>query len=378
VVELADIFREAGPAYRQAFEGRIPPSHLHAMEDIVRCRTPAMGGSVYQCDDCGTLDYSYHSCRNRHCPKCQDDRAQTWLDGVQTRLLPCDHYLVTFTLPAQLRPLARSHQRVVYDILLREAAATLQTIADDPAWVGGRLAILAALQTWTRPLDYHPHAHLLVSAGGLSPDATAWIKPAYPRFLAPGYVLSPIFRAKVRDALRHAELLGEVDPQVWSIDWCVQVQRVGNGQQAALYLSRYVYSVAITNHRIERFDDGQVTFRYRQAGTGKTLRRTLPVHQFMALFLQHVLPRGFTKIRYSGLLSPSCRLDLERARTLLDSAAPPSRRSTPAVPAASDSAIRLDDSTLPADPLKTARLCPVCGKGHLILKETFPRSRAPP
>jgi hypothetical protein len=378
MVELADIFRDAGPAYRQAFEDRMPPSHLRAMEDIVRCRTLAMGGSVYQCDDCGTLDYSYHSCRNRHCPKCQDDRAQTWLEGLQTRLLPCDHYLVTFTLPAQLRPLARSHQRVVYDMLLREAAATLQTIADDPTWVGGRLAMLAVLHTWTRALEYHPHVHLLVSAGGLSPDATAWVKPAYPRFLAPGYVLSPIFRAKVRDALQHAELLGEIDPQVWTTNWCVQVQRVGNGQQAALYLSRYIYSVALTNHRIERFEIGRVTFRYRHARTGKTLRRTLPVQQFIALFLQHVLPRGFTKIRYYGLLSPSARTDLERARTLLDSAAQSSPRSTSALPPETDSATRLDDSTAPAAPVKPARLCPVCGKGHLILKETFPRSRAPP
>jgi hypothetical protein len=158
VVELAEIFRQAGPAYRQAFEGRMPPSHLRAMEDIILCRTPALGGSLYDCDDCGALDFAYHSCRNRHCPKCQEDRAQAWLERLRSRLLPCDHYLLTFTLPDSLRAVARSHQRLVYAILLREASAAVCTLAEDPTWVGGRPGILAALHTWSRTLAWNPHS----------------------------------------------------------------------------------------------------------------------------------------------------------------------------------------------------------------------------
>jgi hypothetical protein len=372
VVELAEIFRRAGAAYRQAFEDRMPPSHLRAMADITHCRTPALGGSLYACDDCGSLDYAYHSCRNRHCPKCQSDRAQDWLERLRTRLLPCDHYLLTFTLPAELRPLARSHQRVVYAALLREAAAAAQTLADDPRWVGGRLAILAALHTWNRSAAFHPHAHLLVSAGGLSPDGSAWVKPAHPKFLFPGYVLSQIFRAKFRDALATAGLLHHLDPTVWERPWTVHIQQIGNGQHAALYLSRYVYRVALTNDRIERFEQGRVTFRYTDARSGAIRRMTLPVLDFIARFLQHVLPRGFAKIRYYGLLSPASRPALERARHLLESVEPPVSR-----PEAARAELAPAEGTADAPTTSAPRLCPVCKGGHLRLIGTLHKPRAP-
>ena len=373
MIELADIFRRAGAAFRETFQGRMLPSHLRAMRDIVLCRTSALGGSVYACDTCDAFDYSYHSCRNRHCPKCQEDRAQSWLEKLRSRLLPCNHFLLTFTLPAELRILARSHQRLVYGILLREAAAAVQTLAADPQWVGGRVAILAVLHTWSRTLAYHPHVHLLVTAGGLSPDGTAWVKPANPRFLFPGYALSKIFRAKVRDALIRARLIQETDPHLWNKNtpWIAHTQRIGNGQRAALYLSRYVYRVALTNHRIERFEHGQVTFRYTHARTHQTRRMTLPVQDFIARFLQHVLPRSFTKIRYYGLLSPASRKDLDRARHLLEPAA--SQIPPPPAEATGQDCSSLSQSTPP--PL---RLCPVCKRGHLHLETTIPRPRAPP
>ena len=373
MVELADIFRRAGPAFREAFQGRMLPSHLRALKDIVLCRTPALGGSVYACDTCDAVDYSYHSCRNRHCPKCQDDRAQSWLERLRSRLLPCDHYLLTFTLPAELRILARSHQRLLYGILLREAAAAVQILAADPQWVGGRVAILAVLHTWSRTLTYHPHVHLLVTAGGLSPDGSAWVKPANPRFLFPGYVISQIFRAKVRDALTRARLLQDTDPHLWNKNtpWVVHIQQIGNGQRAALYLSRYVYRVALSNHRIERFEHDQVTFRYTHARTHQTRRMTLPVHHFIARFLQHVLPRGFTKIRYYGLLSSASRKDLDRARQLLGFAA--SQIPPPPAGATGQECSSPSQST-PTQP----RLCPVCKRGHLLLETTIPRPRAPP
>lgn len=371
MVELAEIFRRAGPAYRQAFENRLPPSHLRAMQDITACRTPALGGSVYLCNDCGGLDYAYHSCRNRHCPKCQADRAQAWLEKVRARLLPCDHYMVTFTLPEALRGLARSHQSQIYGFLLREAAATVQLLAEDPRWIGGRPAILAALHTWSRTMALHPHAHLLVSAGGLSADG-AWVRPAHPRFLVPGYMLAQVFRAKMRDALTRAGLSEGIDPKVWTSRWAVHVQQIGSGHHATLYLSRYIYRVALTNDRIEALENGEVTFRYTHARSGQTQRMTLPVQQFIARFLQHVLPTGLTKVRYYGLLSPSAGEEVARARRLLESDNPRSRH---------DQTIRERTVALQAtasEPPQQRRRCPHCQRGYLLLYESVPRPRAPP
>jgi len=377
MVELADIFRAAGPAYVQAHAGQLLPSHRRAMHDIVRCRTPALGGSLYRCDDCGALEYRYHSCRNRHCPKCQDDRANRWLEQLRHRLLPCDHYLLTFTLPQQLRPLTRSHQRLVYAALLREAAASVLQLSKDRTWVGGTPGILAVLHTWSRTLEYHPHAHLLVTAGGLSEDGSAWLKPAHPRFLLPGYMLSHIFRAKMRHALARSGLDGEVDPSVWERRWTVHVQQIGTGEHAALYLSRYIYRVALTNHRLESFAHSRVTFRYTHARTHETRRVTLPVNVFIARFLQHVLPRGFTKIRSSGLLSPASRPALERARDLLRLRLQLHSIQSPA---------KCDDAT-PGEHITgtsaTAAIpsglrCPSCRRGHLQFVARYCRSRAPP
>ena len=179
MLELADIFRDAGPRYLEVHAERMLPSHRRAMHDIIACRTPALGGSLSRCDDCAALDYAYHACRHRHGPTCQEERAQDWLERVRARLLPCDHSLRTFTLPQQLRAIARAHQTVVYAALLREAATAVQTLADDRTWVGGTLGILAVLHTWSRTMEYHPHAHLLVTAGGLTPDGAAWVKPAH-------------------------------------------------------------------------------------------------------------------------------------------------------------------------------------------------------
>jgi hypothetical protein len=396
MLELADIVRRAGPRYHEAHAGHLLPSHRRAMDDIVDCRTSALGGSLYRCDDCGALDYAYHSCRNRHCPKCQETRAQAWLTRLRARVLPCDHYLLTFTLPHQLRAVARTHQKLVYAALLREAAATVQTLADDRTWVGGTLGILAVLHTWSRTLEYHPHAHLLVTAGGLTPDGRAWITPAHPRFLLPGYALSPIFRAKMRAALTHAGVDRDMDPTVWTRAWTVHVQQIGTGEHAMRYLSRYVYRVALDNHRLERFAQDRVTFRYTHARTHETRRVTLPAHTFIARFLQHVLPRGFTKIRYYGLLSPSRRADLERARGVLElHAAPRAHPSGAASEPTSRGATRHDSGTTNANAsgvrldttgvtvampvtLPAARTCAVCGRGHVRVAERWSRSRAPP
>jgi hypothetical protein len=379
VVELADIIRQAGEAYRRAFGARMLPSHTRALGDILACRTPALGGSLFACDeDCGHFEFSYHSCRNRHCPKCSQPDTRRWLARLRKRLLPCPYFLATFTLPAELRPLARSHQRLLYDLLLREAAAALQHLADDPRWVGGTLGILAVLHTWTRDLAYHPHVHLLVTAGGLAPDGEAWRKPAHRRFLLPGYALSQIFRAKMRDALHRAGLLSQLDPGIFRKPWAVHLQHAGDGHHAAEYLSRYVHRVALTNDRIEAFDGERVTFRYIHSRTREIRRLTLPVHAFLTRFLQHILPKGFPKIRSYGLLSPTATRRRERARHLLTLHPAPSRRlPQQRQPPAED---------LPPQP----RHCPSCRQGRLVrilsshrplpqtaLQRSFP-SRGPP
>ena len=381
MVELADIVREAGPAYVHTHAGRLLPSQRRALADIEDCRTAALGGSLYRCDDCGALDYRYHSCRNRHCPKCQADRAQRWVERVRTRLLPCEQYLLTFTLPHQLRAVAQRHQRIVYAALLREAAAAVQTVADDRTWIGGTVGILAVLHTWSRTLEYHPHVHLLVSAGGLSADGAAWIAPAHCRFLLPGYVLSPIFRAKMRDALLRAGVAEDVDARVWRRRWTVHVQQIGSGEHAALYLSRYVYRVALTNQRLAHFRDGHVTFRYTHARSHEMRSATLPADAFLTRFLQHVLPRGFTKIRWYGLLSPGRRQDLERARHLLAlhaATASSPQPTTHSTNETGDTAARPSGNTALSPGGTVTLRCPVCGHGHRRLVQRYRPSRAPP
>ena len=373
MLALADIMRAAGPHYQEVHADRVLPSHHRAMRDIVACRTAARGGSLDQCDACAALDCSSHSCRNRHCPTCQEERAQDWLARTRARLLPCNHYLLTFTLPQALRAVARSHQQVVYAALLREAAAALQTLADDRTWVGGTLGILAVLHTWSRTLEDHPHAHLLVTAGGFSSDGTAWITPAYPRFLVPGYMLSEIFRAKIHDLLAKAGLDRDLDPTVWTRRWTVHIQQSGPGDHATRYLARDVYRVALSNHALERFEHGRVTFRSRHARPHETRRLTLPAEVLLGRFLQHVLPRGFTKIRSYGLLSPSRRRDLDAARRLLQ------RQAGDCAPTAGITATTtLGERTARPDDRAAVPRCPVCACGHLRLVERVPRSRAPP
>ncbi len=387
MLELADIVRDAGPAYVAAHAGSLRAAQRRALDDIVACRTPALGGTIVRCDQCGAVQYHYHSCRNRHCPKCQEDRAQDWLSRTQQRLLPCDHYLLTFTLPSELRAVARAHPRVVYAALLREAAAAVQSLAADPQWVGGTVGILAVLHTWSRTLEYHPHAHLLVTAGGLAAGGATWVKPAHARFLMPGYALSPIFRARMRAALRRAGLLDEIEPRIWHRRWTVHVQQIGTGQHAALYLSRYIYRVALTNQRLERLTNGQVTFRYTHARTGASRRLTLTADQFLGRFLQHVLPRGFSKVRSYGLLSPSRKPDLERARQVLlvHAAAITTHGAAGSAPPPSAA-----DSSAPAGlhrrlltvwlVLALAARCAICRRGQQVLLHHLPRthSRGPP
>lgn len=369
MLEVADIIRAAGPAYREAYGPRLLPSHRRALDDLATCRTAARGGHLRRCDHCDEIQYRYHSCRNRHCPKCHGEQTRRWLALHRARLLPCRYFLVTFTLPPALRAVARSHQRTVYDALLRTAAETLLALAADPRHLGARPAILAVLHTWTQDLRYHPHVHVLITGGGLARDGTRWVPTAHRDFLFPGYVLSPLFRGKMRAALSRAGLLDQIVPTTWTRDWIVHVQPAGAGHHVLEYLGRYVFRIAITNSRLEQFDQGRVTFRYRDRRDGHTKRRTLAAPQFLARFLQHVLPRGFAKVRHYGLASPRCRPQLEVARTLLPAASPPVVSSrVPSAPTVDTERLLLAD----------ADRCPSCHVGRLHVVGLLPRLRPPP
>lgn len=357
MVELADIFLRHGPEYLDRFENRMVPSHIKAMQDIVDCRTPSMGGRVYQCQnpECQKHAYSYHSCGNRNCPKCGQDRTEKWLEKQQKLLLPTHYFLVTFTLPAELRPIARSNQKLIYNLLFKSSAAALQKLAKDTRFVGGDIGMMGGLHTWRRDMHYHPHVHFIVPGGGLSADHRQWM-PSNPKFFVRVEPLSIIFREKFRDAFKKTPLYQNVSNSVWTKDWVVNSKPVGDGHRALKYLAPYVYRVAITNNRIEKLENGSVIFRYKDSETNQWETETVPAMEFTRRFLQHVLPKGFVKIRYYGLFSPAKRNLLAVVKYLLGKMTEP------------------DEST----PNHTEHLCPHCGD-HLILIKTLPRPpRAPP
>lgn len=318
MVEMAQILRRYGPDYFERFGSKILPSHRRAIQDIVCCRTEQMGGHLYCCEnpDCQKMVYAYHSCGNRSCPKCGQDKTQNWLEKQYNLLLPTHYFLVTFTLPCELRALARSHQKVVYNLLFKSSAAALQKLAQDPRFVGAQIGMMAGLHTWRRDMGYHPHVHFIVPGGGLSSDRSCWL-PAGRDFLVPVEALSPIFRAKFRDALKKTALYEAVQADVWQKEWVVHCEPVGSGKSALKYLAPYVYRVAITNNRIEKLENGQVSFRFKNSNTDHWQTATVPVFEFIRRFLQHVLPKGFVKIRYYGFLSPNKRNLLAVAKYLL-------------------------------------------------------------
>jgi hypothetical protein len=281
--------------------------------------------------------------------------------------LPCSYFLVTFTLPAELRPLAFANQKKVYGLMLRSAAAALQKLARDPRYVGGRLGALAVLHTWTRAMRYHPHVHLLVTGGGLSLDGTQWLA-GNPAFLMPEGALAMIFRAKLCAALKKAGLLGQVPRQVWQKEWVVNCKAAGQGRQVLQYLARYIFRVAISNSRLERIENGEVTFRYRDNRSQQLRRETITGVEFIRRFLQHTLPRGCAKVRYYGIWSPTCRKQLEQARTLLRTPT-----TTKAVASAPDS-----PPTAPTAPVPAPARCPLCHIGQLFEVRVLPPQRKVP
>ena len=305
-LEVADVFRRFGPSYREAFGDRMLPSHRRAMADIVACRTAAMGGHLYQCDGCGTVFHVYHACRNRACPACHTRQIERWLEARTGELLPCPYYHVTMTVPAQLRDLFRANQRDAYGLFMKAAGDAVITLCRDQRYLGATPAILAVLHTWTATMDYHPHVHLLVSGGAIADDGTTWCEAKHP-FLVPVRALSKHLRATFQARLKkqRPDLEAQVPPQVWKTDWVVFCKHWGQGETALLeYLARYVHRIAITNNRITAIGKDTVSFRYKHRKTAQWRTCTLGAHEFIRRFLQHVLRKGFHKVRYYGLWHP--------------------------------------------------------------------------
>jgi hypothetical protein len=383
-VEVADIFRTHGPAWRRAQAGHLSLGQLKAMSAIERCRTAALGGHVARCEKCDHIDIAYNSCRNRHCPKCQGAAAQAWLADREAELLPVPYYHVVFTLPGPIADIAYQNKAAIYAILFKAAAETLLTIAADPKHLGARIGFTAVLHTWGSALTHHPHVHCIVPGGGLSLDGQRWVS-CRPGFFLPVRVLSRLFRRLVLEQLTAAQQAGRIhfftdhaplaDGDAFAawlaplrkVEWVVYAKRPFAGPEAVLaYLSRYTHRVAIANSRLIACDGNGVTFRwkdYRAKGRERHKVMTLASDEFIRRFLIHVLPSGFHRIRHYGLFANGGRTDnLARVRDLLGVSAPQDEPR--------DADINADE------PLTHAPPCPCCG-GRMIIIETFERGSTP-
>ena len=396
-LEVADIFRARGPVWRQANAGHISLGQLKVMSAIEACRSAALGGHILRCSSCEHQQIAYNSCRNRHCPRCQGSAAHRWLEARQADLLPVDYYHLVFTLPAPISDLAYSNKSVIYTILFKAAAETLQTIAADPKHLGARIGLTLVLHTWGSAMPHHPHVHGIVPGGGLSLDGEQWIH-CRPGFFLPVRVLSRLFRRLFLERLTDAYQAGELkffgehrslgntrDFDHWikplrKIEWVVYAKRPFAGPEAVLaYLARYTHRVAISNSRLLGFDDQGVTFKWKDYRSKQRFRHktmTLETDEFIRRFLIHVLPGGFHRIRHYGLLANSGRRDnLKRARELLIDKTDDEGVNENSVidnPASETNEI--------PEPLQPIYICPDCGNPMVII-ECFERGqqpRAPP
>ena len=377
-LEVADIFRSHGPAWRQAHAGHVSLDQLKVMSAIERCRTAALGGHVARCEDCAYTTIAYNSCRNRHCPKCQGAAAKDWLADREADLLPVPYYHLVFTLPGPIADIAYQNKAVVYDLLFKVSAETMLTIAADPKHLGARIGITSVLHTWGSAMTHHPHVHMIVPGGGISPDGQHWVS-CRPGFFLPVRVLSRLFRRLFLDKLAAAHAAGRLkffgghaalaDPEAFTAslaplrkaEWVVYAKKPFGGPQAVLaYLSRYTHRVAISNGRLIACDRNGVTFRwkdYRAEGHDRFKTMTLDTSEFIRRFLIHLLPSGFHRIRHYGLLASGSRAqNTARARELLNAPTPQNQ---------------VDDPDEPS-----TRACPCCG-GRMITIETFERGCSP-
>ena len=393
-LEVADIFRDHGPAWRQANAGHVSLEQIKVMSAIENCRTAALGGHVARCEnkDCGYTQIAYNSCRNRHCPKCQGAAAREWLAEREKELLPVPYFHVVFTLPAKIADIAYQNKAAIYGILFKASAETMTTIAADPKHLGARVGVLSVLHTWGSALTHHPHVHMIVPGGGISPDGTRWVA-CRPNFFLAVRVLSALFRRLVLEKLTAAHQAGELAffgkhasltnarafaaylAPLRNSKWVVYCKRPFGGPEEVLrYLARYTHRVAISNRRLISVDDKDVTFKwkdYRLEGQERYNKvMTLHPHEFIRRFLMHVLPAGFHRIRYYGFLTSQTRAkNIAHIRELLKN---------PIIPIDAIKAANAKASTTgqPEEPKAPEHPCPCCGSRMSII-ETFMRGQQP-
>jgi hypothetical protein len=382
-LEVADVFRAHGAAWRKANAGHVSLAQLKVMSAIETCRTSALGGHVERCEDCAHERVAYNSCRNRHCPKCQGAAARQWLEDREAELLPVPYYHVVFTLPAAIVAIAFHNKAAVYDLLFRSAAETLTAIAADPKHLGTRIGLTAVLHTWGSAMTHHPHVHVIVPGGGLSRDGSRWIA-CKPGFFLPVRMLSRLFRRLFLEGLAALHKAGRLaffsdlaplaDQRAFAAAlaplrrcaWVVYAKRPFAGPQAVLaYLSRYTHRIAISNSRLIALDEAGVTFKwkdYRIKARDRLKTMTLDAAEFIRRFLLHVLPSGFHRIRHYGLFARTVRArNIDRARQLL---------AAPEFSPGSERAKADSETETPS----SARRCPCCG-GRMFIVETFEGAR---
>jgi len=380
-IEVADVFRQHGDAFLDRHGDGLSHEQRRALRDVTACRTAALGGHVEECDRCGHRQVAYNSCRNRHCPKCQANAAADWTEAREAELLPVEYFHLVFTLPAALNPIALQNPRVVYGLLFRAAAETLQQVAADPDHLGAEIGFLAVLHTWGQNLQHHPHVHCVVPGGGISPDASRWVA-CRPGFFLPVRVLSRVFRGKFLSLLRaafdrgrlafHGKLSPLADPGEFQrrladsarTEWVVHAKPpFGGPQQVLKYLARYTHRVAISNTRLAALEGDEVAFQWKDyAHGGKRKMMTLKAVEFIRRFLLHVLPAGFVRIRHYGFLSNRvCREKLALCRTLLETVAAPG-------PVAS---IPVTEPKEAVEGRPEAHACPTCGEGRMVIIESL-------
>jgi hypothetical protein len=352
------IFCTHGPQYLERFERTMPANHRKVVQAIALCRSSDNGATVYQCAACGEYHLTHRSCGNRHCPGCQQHKSYAWLARQLERQLPTHYFMLTFTVPEPLRAFLRSHQHIGYGALFESSSGAIKVLAqnhlgaDTPGFFG-------VLHTWGRQLSYHPHIHYVVPGGALSSADSRW-HGSSSGFYLPVHALSRIFRAKFRDAMAAAGVLGDIPAEVWTTDWNVNCQAVGEAAGTLRYLARYVFQVAISERRILRVDDTHVHFQYRKPHSNRVRTLALPVMEFMRRFLQHVLPRGFVKVRHYGFLSPSFGVPVDEIRARIELAQGFAQQAT--------------TSEIQIEPLAPMR-CTHCGGELQYRRVILPRSR---
>jgi len=361
------LLRRLAPEYLERFGSAMPGRHRQVLKKILSCRTPALGGQLFHCADCSGFAYRYHSCNDRHCPQCGQTDADHWLQRQKGRLLlPVPYFLLTFTVPEELRMFIRSHPKIALDLLFAVTSQALQDLAGHPRRLGAQLGMLGVLHTWARTLIFHPHIHYLIPGGGLSLDGRRWIA-ARKKFLLHHEALGAHARTlfKERVLKEYPDGFAQVPPEVWRHPWNVGCQAAGSGENALRYLSRYVFKTATSNRKVQLLPEGKLRWTYRQSKTRQFTSIKLEPLEFMSRFLQHTLPRGFARVRTFGWLHPAAKVRANRVRALL--------RQKPLLTPAQEQAWNPPDQLPPQSPpapvpeSACTPLCPRCQKAMRLV-----------